>query len=294
MTELSGGKFSLEIFESGTLASGVHYFDHVSAGLIDAAWGFSNFHEEKSAALTIFAGLPFGPRAGAFLAWMKFGGGEALRDDIYQKHGVRGFTCGLLPPEAAGWFRQEIKTVDQFQGLKMRSFGLGARVMEKLGAKTQRLAGGDIIPALDLGTIDAAEFSAPVIDEWFKFFQSVKHYHFPGWQVQWTLIELLVNRQKYDKLSKVHRAHLRSACGNNISTMLAEGEATQFAAIERMKASGAIIHRWPKSVIEALRTAWSETAVEKAAKDPQFKKVYDSYTAFRKSHQSWSGIAYVD
>lgn len=294
LTQMSDGSFVLEFSEPGNLASGIHYFDQVSAGLIEAAWGFSNFHEDKAPALTIFAGLPFGPRAGPYLAWMKFGGGEEFRDDIYQDYGVKGFTCGVLPPEAGGWFRQEIVSLDKFSGLKMRAFGFGAKVLERLGANTQQLAGGDIVPALELGTIDAAEFSAPAIDEGFKFVESVKHYQFPGWQAQWTLVELLVNRESYEKLSAQNKALLKNACGNNIFAMLAEGEALQFAAMDRMTAAGAVMHHWPESVIEALRGAWSDVAAEAAAKDPLFKKVYGSYMAFRNSHKMWSDLAYVD
>ncbi len=294
VSQLSGGAFELELFESGTLASGTHYFDHVSAGLIDAAWGFSDFHEDKAKALTIFTGLPFGPRVGPYLAWMAYGGGDDLRNEIYREYGVMGLTCGLLPPEATGWFREKITTPDQYRGLKMRAFGFGAKVMEKLGAETQQLAGGDIIPAFELGTIDAAEFSAPAIDEGFKFYESVSQYTFPGWQLQWVLVELLVNREEYDKLSERNKAALGNACGNNIYRMLAEGEALQFAAVERMKAAGASIHRLPDQVMEALRASWSEVAKEEATKDALFKKVYDSFTAFLQSHKSWDDLAYAD
>lgn len=294
LTRLSGGAFILEIFEPGTLASGVEYFDHVSAGLIDAAWGFSSFHSNKSPALAIFSGLPFGPRAAEYLGWMKFGGGDALRDEIYQEFGVKGFTCGLLPPEASGWFREEIKSLDQLRGLKMRSLGLGAKVLEKLGVNTQQLSGGDIVPAFELGAIDATEFSAPAIDEGFEFFQSAKHYYFPGWHAQTSLVELLVNREKYDKLSEQHKALIETACGNNVHTMLAEGEALQFGAMERMEDGGAVIHQWPKSVIDVLRATWSEVAAEEAARDPTFMEVYNSYTTFRDSHEIWRDLAYVN
>ena len=112
----------------------------------------------------MFAAVPFGPRAGEYLGWIYYGGGYELWDAIYEPHGLKSLPCGIIAPEASGWFRQEITSIDDLAGLKMRFFGLGAKVMEKIGVSTQLIAGGDIFPALERGSIDATEYSMPAID----------------------------------------------------------------------------------------------------------------------------------
>ena len=124
---------------------------------------------------------------------MYYGGGRELYDEIYARHGIKGIPCGIFPPEASGWFRTEITSLEDLKGLKMRFFALGAKVMEKVGVSTQLLAGGDIFPALELGTIDATEYASPVIDKDLGFYQIAKHYYFPGWHQQSTWLDLIIN-----------------------------------------------------------------------------------------------------
>ena len=133
----------------------------MSKGSIESCWTTPGYHTGKYPALAFFTTVPFGPRIGEFLAWKWFGGGNKLRDEIYAKHDLIAFDCFCIGPETSGWFRNEIKSVDELKGLKMRFFGLGAQVMQKLGVSTQLLAAADIYPALERGVIDATEFSMP-------------------------------------------------------------------------------------------------------------------------------------
>src|SRR5690606_25007446 len=134
-------------------------------GSVESGYSAGGFYAGKIPAATFFSTVPFGPQTGELLAWMKFGGGQELQDEIYSAFNVKAIPgCSINAPEAGGWFRREIKSIDDLKGLKMRFYGLGARVMEKFGVSTQLLAPGDIYPALELGTIDATELSMPSVD----------------------------------------------------------------------------------------------------------------------------------
>lgn len=293
ISDASNGTLEFRVFEPGALVPAIQYFDAVSTGSVDAAWGNGGFLVGKVPALVMFASVPFGPRLGEYLAWMKFGGGEQLHDEIQGRHGIKPITCGMIAPESSGWFRKEIKSLDDLKGLKMRFLGLGAKVMEKFGVSTQLLAGGDIYPALELGTIDATEFSMPVIDEGLGFHQVAKHNYYPGWHQQATFLDLSINKKRYDGLSDHHKLLIRMGCEANITNMLVEGEATQFPAMERMKEKGVVLHRWPDDVLEAFRKAWQEVAAEESQKDPEFKRVYESYLAFREKYATWRDLGYL-
>lgn len=293
LSAISGGKIRLRFFEPKALAPPLQYFDAIAKGAIDAAWTTPGYWYGKEKALAMFSSVPFGPSAGEYLAWFYYGGGEQLMDGIYKKHGLKSIICGMIAPEASGWFRKEIKTIADFKGLKIRFFGLGGRVMQKLGAAPQLLAGGDIYPALERGTIDATEYSMPAIDLDLGFYQIAKHYYFPGWHQQSTLLELLVNRKKWDALSNTRKAQFRVACGDNVREGFAEGEALQAKALTTLKQKGVQIHRWSPEILAAFKKAWEEVAAEDSAADATFAKVWKSYSTFRKDYRIWKDHGYL-
>lgn len=292
--KISGGTLELKFYEPGALVPALEMFDAVSAGSLDAAWSTPGYWFGKEKALTLFAAVPFGPAAGEYLGWFYYGGGKELMDEIYARHGIKSVLCGVIAPEASGWFREEIETVEDLKGLKMRFFGLGAKVMERLGVSTQLLAGGDVYPALERGSIDAAEFSMPAIDLALGFHQIAKHYYFPGWHQQSTLLDLMINKAKWDALKPQHQAQIEMACGDNIREGLAEGEAIQGKALKELEAKGVEIHRWSPEILAALEEAWNEVAAELAAEDASFKKAWDSLQAFRADYKVWSDLGYID
>jgi TRAP-type mannitol/chloroaromatic compound transport system substrate-binding protein len=200
----------------------------------------------------------------------------------------------MVAPEASGWFRKEVKSVEDLRGLKMRFLGLGARVIEKFGVSTQLLVPGDIYPALELGTIDATEFSMPVIDEGLGFHQIAKHNYYPGWHQQGTLLDVIVHKPKYDALSEYHKNVLRIACESNLLTTFVESEAAQFGAMGRMKEKGVTMHRWPEEILATFEKAWAEVVEAEAARDADFKRVYESYASFREQYAVWREMGYVN
>jgi TRAP-type mannitol/chloroaromatic compound transport system substrate-binding protein len=290
----SGGAIELKINEPGALVPALQAIQAVSQGSVDAAWSNAGFFAGTDSAFNMFAAVPFGPGMPEYLAWIQNGGGLQLSREMFGKHGVHNIPCAVIPPEASGWFRKEIKTVQDMKGLKMRFFGLGAKVMAKMGVSTQLLAPGDIFQALQLGTIDATEFSLPSMDQKFGFYQVAKFYYFPGWHQQATFLELYVNKKKWDSLSDPHKAIIEQACGSLISEVVAEGEATQFKAMREMQDKhGVQIKAWSPEIMAALQKNWNEVIAEESAANPNFKKVWESYSKFRADYAIWREHGYL-
>lgn len=291
---LSGGSLRLRLFEPNALVPALEGFDAVRAGSLESLWGISAFHAGKIPAAAWFTAVPFGPPAREYLAWMRYGGGDEIYDEIYAAHGVKGLHCNVIVPEASGWFRAEIRSADDLRGLKVRFSGLGARVLEKTGASTQLLAPGDIFPALERGTIDATEFSLPEIDLALGLHQVAKHYYFPGWHQQASVGELLVNLDYWRALSERQRATLEVACGDSLSWTLVRSEAGQPEALRRIQAHGVTLHRWPDEILRLFEAKWREVVAEESARDPLFKRLHESYSAFRSRHSLWRAHGYLD
>ena len=288
---ISGGQIELKFYEPGALVPPLELFDAVKNGSVDAAWSNPGYWQGKDSALALFGSVPFGPAAGEYTAWLFFGGGEKMMQDIYHKHGIHSMICGVIAPEASGWFREEIKSVDQLKGKKMRFFGLGASVMQKLGVDTQLLAASDIYPALERGTLDATEFSMPAIDLDLGFYQIAKHYYFPGWHQQATMHELMINKAKWDRMDKTQQAQIETACRANVIYGLAQGEAIQGKALKTMKEKGVKFHRWSDADLAKMEKAWNEVVADEAAKNPTFKAAWNSLEAFRAEYKEWRELS---
>ena len=290
---LSAGSIDVKGFEPGALVPANQYLDAVGTGSLDMAWTVSGFWTNKDIAFAMYGSVPFGPDVGEYLAWMKFGGGEKLMKELHAKYNVEVIPCGVISPEASGWFRKEIKSIEDLKGLKMRFFGLGANVMQKMGVATQTLQAGEIFQALQLGTIDATEFSMPVMDLTLGFHQVAKFYYFPGWHQQATINELIISKAKWAEFSPTQKALVQAACDATIANQFAEGEAVQFKAMKEIQSKGVQIKKWPKQILDAYEKAWNEVVAEQNAKSPEFKKAWDSYSTFRKDYSIWKEMGYL-
>jgi len=291
--KMSGGDFDIKFFEPGALAGGYAYYDPISQGGFDAAYGTPGANQGKNTAFAFASTWPFGPGVGEFLAWMKHGGGEELIAELYAKDNIKYLLCGFISPETSGWFREPITSLDQLKGLKMRFFGVGAKVMQKFGVSTQQLAAGDIYPALELGTIDATEFSMPAIDRTLGFYQIAKYNYFPGWHQQATSNELLINMDKWNDLPESYQVMLQTACDANISQQFAEGEASQFQAMLDNENDGVTNMVWPDEILDEFRAAWEEVLAEEVAENEDAKKLWDSYSAFHEKYKIWGERGYL-
>jgi len=295
VSEASDGKFDIKFFEPGALVPALECFDAASKGSVESCWTTPGYHTGKlGPGISFFTTVPFGPTFGEFMAWKKFAGGDKLRDEIYAKHGLMAIDCFAIGPETSGWFKNEIKSLDQLKGMKMRFFGLGAQVMQKLGVSTQLLAAADIYPALERGVIDATEFSMPSIDQKLGFYQIAKNNYFPGWHQQVSVSELLMNRKAYESLPKYYQMLLQLALGESVMDTFAETEWRNPAAMnENAEKFGVNNRRWTDEELAAFEKAWVEVVKEQSAKDELFKKVADSFYSWRKAYKAWGDAQYL-
>ena len=285
-----------EHYDPGKLVPTLEALDAVSNGSVDAAFATSGYWQGKIGAASLFAAVPFGPEAGEFMGWILYDDGAELWQEMYDSNGynVVATPCGVIAPETSGWFKKEINTVEDLQGLNMRFFGLGAKVMQKLGVSTSLLGASDIFPALERGAIDATEFSMPKIDARLGFHKIAKYNYFPGWHQPSTLFELLINRDVYEELSDTAKAQITTACHANIMTTLAEGEATNYAAmVDNVENNGVILKQWSPEMLEAFEGAWDEVVAELAEGDEFFQKVWADLQEYRAGYDVWSSNIYM-
>ena len=293
VSAMSDGDFDIKVFEPGALAGGYAYYDPISQGAFEAAYGTPGANQGKNSAFAFASTWPFGPGTGEFLGWLYFGGGIDLISELYAKDNIKYFMCGLIPPETSGWFREPIESLDQLKGLKMRFFGMGAKVMQKFGVSTQQLAGGDIYPALELGTIDATEFSMPAIDRSLGFYQIAKYNYYPGWHQQSTTNEILVNMDKWNDLPPNYQAMFQTACEANIGIEFADGEASQFDAMLANEKDGVKNMTWSPEILAQFKAKWDEVLAEEIAANPDVKRLWDSYSSFHEKYKIWGDRGYL-
>lgn len=290
------GEVQFEHFDPGKLVPTLEALDAVSNGSVDAGYATSGYWQGKIKAASLFAAVPFGPEAGEFMGWILYDDGAELWQRMYDEAGydVHVLPCGVIAPETSGWFKNEINSMADLEGLNMRFFGLGAEVMQRLGVSTSLLAAGDIFPALERGAIDATEFSMPRIDERLGFHKIAKYNYFPGWHQPSTLFELIVNKDVWEGLSERAHAQIEAACLANITTNLAEGEATNYAAmVKNSEENGVTIKQWPQEMLDQFQSTWNEVAAELAAEDEFFAEVWADLQEYRAGYRIWSNNIYL-
>jgi TRAP-type mannitol/chloroaromatic compound transport system substrate-binding protein len=285
---VSGGNFELKFFEPGALVPALECFDAASKGSVESCFTTAGYHTGKHPSLAFFTAVPFGPGFGEYFAWMIYGGGKDLQNEIYARSDLYSLDCNMIGPETSGWFKNQVEGLDQLKGLKMRFFGLGAQVMQKMGVSTQLLAGADIYPALERGVIDATEFSMPNMDIDLGFYQIAKYNYYPGWHQQVSVSELLMNKAAFEALPDPYQAMIEIGLGESVSYTYIETEAKNPAAMNKMLEEYGVTNvRWTDEQLAAIEKAWLEVLEEQSAADPLFKKVADSYLAWRKVYKTW-------
>ena len=294
MVAMESHQIRLRIYDADKLVPTLQIMDAVSAGKIDAGFAFPGYWMGKIPAATVFAAVPFGPEAPEYLAWLHEGGGLQIWEEIYAKLNVVPIPCGVIPPEASGWFRKPIQTEADLIGLKVRYAGLGGKVLEKLGASVTMLAAGDIFLSLERGVLDATEYSMPAVDKPLGFYKVAPHYYFPGWHQPSSILELVVNKKSWAKLTPAQQATVRTACDATTMWGLTRGLAVQGEALDFFKKQGVQIHRWPPELMAKFRSAAAEVMTEAAAEDADFARAWKSLQDFRAEHAGWAGIAYTE
>jgi TRAP-type mannitol/chloroaromatic compound transport system substrate-binding protein len=224
-------------------------------------------------------------------AWMEFGGALDLANAFYKKFGFLAFPAGNTGTQMGGWFRKEIHTADDLKGLKFRTAGFNGQIFSKMGAVPQQIAGGDIYPALEKGTIDAVEWVGPYDDEKLGFVKVAKYYYYPGWWEGGAMLHNFINIEKWNELPKSYQAIVKAASATAHSWMTAKYDAVNPGALKRLVASGAQLRPFPQPVMETSYKAALDTYNEVSAKNAEFKKVYDNMIAFRNDEYLWWQVA---
>ena len=289
--ELTDGKFVIQPFAAGEIVPGLQVLDAVSNSTVECGQSYTGYYIGKEPALIFDGSLPFGLTPRQHNAWLLFGDGRKLMDEIYDGFGVVALPCGQTGGQMFGWFRKELKTTADFQGLKMRTAGFGGRVMAKLGVVPQQIAGGEIYPALEKGTIDACEWVGPYDDEKLGFPKVAKYYYTPGVMELEAVNQLFIHKSAWAALPPPYQAALRYACWYAMTEMLASYDAKNAKAITRVAAAGAQISVLPPDVIKALRTSLESVLDEEAAKSDRFKKVLENWRQFRAEQHRWFALA---
>jgi TRAP-type mannitol/chloroaromatic compound transport system substrate-binding protein len=284
---VSNGKFKIQIQNPGTPLSPKEIFDSVRSGVIDAAFSSPTKWSDKVSALSLFSAVPFGPSAHEYMAWFYFSNGQKIFNDIYHKKGIHGLICGMSAPEASGWFKKKVQTTEDLKGLRMRISGLGAKVMQKLGVKTQSLSDDEALIAFEAGVLDAAEFYQPAVDLQLGLHKVANNYYFPSWHQPATSFNMIINLNTWKALSTSQKSQLETVCGDNVSYSLAQSEAIQFNALKQMVREGVILQTWPTEILDKLRTAWRDVVVEESLTNDDFRHVWRSQKAFREEFAIW-------
>ncbi len=293
LKKISGGTINLQVFEPGKLVPALGIFDAVSTGKVEAGYSFMGYELGKVPVSAIFGAVPFGMETPQFAAWIYFGGGDALLKETFKPHNVYPILCGSISPEAAGWFRKEIKTPEDLKGLKFRAAALGGKVYQKLGASVTMLPGGELFQALEKGVLDGTEFSLPTVDDQLGFDKVAKNYYLPGWHQPSTNQYLYVNMAAWSKLKPQTQAQIETSCTAGVTIALSKAEALQGEMLTKFKKEGVNLRLFNKPMLDAFAKASKEVLAEESAKDPLFKKVYDSMSAFQNKNREWHELGYL-
>ncbi|WP_425072901.1 TRAP transporter substrate-binding protein [Sagittula sp. S175] len=291
--KLTGGDLTIEFNEPGAIVGGNEMWDAISTGAVDAGWYSPGFAQGIIPSAAIFTAVPFGPDVREYTAWWYNGDGKEIWAEITAPYNIHTELCTILVPEASGWFAKEINTPADLQGVKMRIFGLGANVMQKLGVEAQSMPVADTLTGLRLGTIDAAEVSFPLIDKSVSMNDYAKNYYFPGWHQQTSLITFIVNQDVWDGLDEQKQFAIQTACQANVALTSAEGEAKQLQPLADLEAAGVTVHKWNDEMMGAFQTAWDEVVAEQSEADSDFKRAWESLSEFRANFSKWSDLAYI-
>jgi TRAP-type mannitol/chloroaromatic compound transport system substrate-binding protein len=287
----TNGKFTIKVFAGGEIVPALSVVDAVQNGTVECAHTVPYYFFGKDPTFAFGAAIPFGLNSRQQNAWMYHGGGMELMREFYKDYNIINFPAGNTGAQMGGWFRKEIKTVADLKGLKFRIGGTGGLPLQKLGVVPQQIAGGDIYPSLEKGTIDAAEWVGPYDDEKLGFYKVAKYYYYPGWWEGGPEIDLFVNQKAYDALPADYKAILEAACYEANADMLAKYDALNTQALKKLVANGVQLRAFPDAVMDACFKATQETYDEIAEKNAKFKKIYDQWRAFRTEQIQWFQVA---
>ncbi len=291
VSELTDGKFQIRTFAGGEIVPALQALDAVQAGTVECCHTAPYYYVGKDPAFAFGTTVPFGLTSRQQNAWRYEGGGMEAMQKLYDDYNVICYPAGNTTAQMGGWYRKEIRSVADMKGLKMRIAGIAGQVWAKLGAVPTQIAGGDIYPSLEKGTIDAAEWVGPYDDEKLGFYKVAKYYYTPGWWEGSAEISFFANKAKFAALPKQYQAALQVACAEANQTMEARYDLKNPDAMRRLIAGGAQLRAFPLPVMQACLKATIELYDELSAKSPHWKRIYEGWRKFRSDEFQWFQVA---
>ncbi len=297
VNDMASGKLKIEVLPSGSVVPAFQLLDAVNKGTLDGGHGVLAYHYGKNTALALWGSGPaFGMDPNMVLSWHQHGGGKALLEELYKSINIDvvSFVYGPMPTQPLGWFKKPIAKVEDLKGLKYRTVGLAVDIFTELGAAVNPLPGGEIVPALDRGLIDAAEFNNATSDRLLGFPDVVKNCMLQSFHQSGEQFEILFNKGKFDALP----AELKSIINYSVQASSAE---MSWKAIERnskdydeMKKQGIKFYKTPDSILRAQLAAWDKVIAKKSGENALFKKVLESQRTFAERAGRWQNDYMVD
>ncbi len=287
VAESTDNKFQIQVFAAGEIVPGLQAADAVTNGTVEMCHTASYYYWGKDPTFAFGTAVPFGLNCRMQNAWMYEGGGIDLMNAFYAKQQIFGLPAGNTGAQMGGWYRKEINTPDDLKGLKMRIGGFAGAVISKLGAVPQQIAGGDIYPALEKGTLDACEWVGPYDDEKLGFYKVARNYYYPGWWEGSAMLHAFINLEKWNSLPKTYQAIVRAAANRANEYMMARYDIGNPAALKRLVAAGTQLRPFPESVLDACFKAANEVYADISSKNEDFKKAYEAMKALRADQYLW-------
>ena len=287
---MTGGKFTIEPYAAGEIVPGLEVLDAVQNGTVECGHTASYYYIGKNSALAFGACVPFGLTAQQQNAWYYHGGGLELMHELYSDFNIINFPAGNSGAQMGGWFKQEIGSLSDLQGLKMRIPGLGGKIMSNLGVNVQVLPGGEIYLALERGAIDAAEWVGPYDDLKLGLNKAASYYYYPGWWEPGPTLEVQVNKSQWDKLPVEYQEVFKTAAMEANLNMLSKYDALNGEALRTLVDGGTQLVAYPPEILQAAQSATADYYAEESSRSPAFKKVYDQWNQFRTAVSGWNKI----
>ncbi|WP_191254205.1 TRAP transporter substrate-binding protein [Kordiimonas sediminis] len=292
VNDMSSGQITIKVYAAGELVGALGAFDAVSQGKADMYHGAEYYWQGKSPAFNFFAAVPMGMIASEMNSWIRFGGGQELWDELSGKFNVKPFMCGNSGVQMGGWFKNEINSIDDFQGLRIRMPGLGGEVMKRIGATPVTKSGGEIFQALSQGNIDATEWIGPWNDLAFGFQTIVKNYYYPGIHEPGSTLSLGINLDVWNDMSQMEKAIIQAAADAENDTMLAEFNINNARSLDTLISEhGVKLHRFSDDILRKLGEVSAEVVAEAGSADDLSKRVFDSFNTARSNGMKWGAIA---
>ncbi|MDY6936294.1 MAG: ABC transporter substrate-binding protein [Cyanobacteriota bacterium] len=290
VSAMTDGRFTITPYEAGEIVPGFGVLDAVSQGTVECGHSASYYYLDKQPALAFGTNVPFGLAVEQQNAWLYYGGGSEIVNQLYADFGIVSFPAGNTGVQMGGWFRRKINAVEDLKGLKMRIPGLGSQVMTRLGVQVQVLPADEIVGALFRGDIDAVEWNNPYDDEKMGLPEAAPYCYYPGWWEPGATYELQVNRRLWEELPVEYQEILKVAATNANVTMLAEYNARNGKVLERLTQSGTQFIPFSQEILRAAHQTTFELYEEYASQDATFRQVYEAWKAFRDRVYRWNQI----